>query len=173
MRDTERVPLDALTEIVQLKRELRDLRAVTLKRIHNVSRIWTDWSPTYVNLTVGNGIEVARYWQHANKTVALHYSLKFGSTTTIDGSGVTVSLPVNAHSSYILTHNIVGDSYMFDDDAPGTFHGVVNLETVSTMAPSMHWVVATYSQPRDLSATIPHTWAVNDVLYMSAFYEAV
>ncbi len=35
MRDTERIPLDALEEIIQLKRELRDLRATTLKRIHD------------------------------------------------------------------------------------------------------------------------------------------
>ncbi len=38
MRDTERVPLDVLEEIVQLKRGLRDLRATTLKRIHNLGR---------------------------------------------------------------------------------------------------------------------------------------
>ncbi len=34
MRDTERVPLDALAEIVELKRELVDLKATVLKRIH-------------------------------------------------------------------------------------------------------------------------------------------
>lgn len=37
MRDTERVPLDALAEIAQLKRDLADLRGTTLKRIHNLS----------------------------------------------------------------------------------------------------------------------------------------
>ncbi len=131
---------------------------------------WQDWTPTYVNLTLGNGVVVARYVQ-IGKLVMLHYSLKFGSTTTVDGSGVTVSLPVNAHSSYILDRgNVVGDSYMVDDDAGSAF-GVVRLETVSTMSPVMHWVVGTYSAPRDISATIPHTWAVDDLLYMSALFE--
>ncbi len=37
MRDTERVPLDVLEEIVQLKRGLHDLRATALKRIHDVA----------------------------------------------------------------------------------------------------------------------------------------
>ncbi len=171
-RDTERIPLDALAEIRELKRGLHDLRATTLTRIHNVSRIWADWTPVYTNLTLGNGVVVARYWQHANKTIALHYSLTFGTTTTVDGTSVTVSLPVNAHSSYILDRgNVAGDSYMIDDDAGSAF-GVVRLKTVSTMEPVMHWVVATYSQPASISSTIPHTWAVDDVLYMSAFYEA-
>jgi len=133
---------------------------------------WDTWTPTYTNITKGNGVEVARY-QQAGKTVVIHYSLKFGSSTTIDGSNPTVSLPVNAHSSYILTHNVVGDSYYFDDDAPGSFFGVTILQTVSTMKPAMHWVVATYSQPRFLTATIPYTWAVDDILYISATYEGV
>ncbi len=36
MRETERVPLDALAEIAELKRELRDLKATALNRIHTL-----------------------------------------------------------------------------------------------------------------------------------------
>ncbi len=36
MRDTERIPLDALQEIAELRRELRDLRATALNRIHTL-----------------------------------------------------------------------------------------------------------------------------------------
>ena len=36
MRSTERVPLDALAEIIELVREAKDLRATVLKRIHTL-----------------------------------------------------------------------------------------------------------------------------------------
>ena len=39
MRSTERVPLDALAEIIELKRGLADLRATTLKRIHDLGAV--------------------------------------------------------------------------------------------------------------------------------------
>ena len=160
------------TDVDQLRTELRRISTKALRtQVDNLGTPKT-WTPTYVNITKGNGVEVARYVE-VNKLVVLHYSLKFGSTTTIDGSGLEVSLPVNAHSSYILDRsNVVGDSTM-EEDGGGSFFGVVKLQTVSTMAPVMHWVVSTYSQPRALSATIPTTWTIDDVLSMSAVYEGV
>ncbi len=37
MRPTERIPLDALAEIAELKRELAELKTMSLQRIHNLS----------------------------------------------------------------------------------------------------------------------------------------
>ena len=36
MRETERIPLDALAEIAELKRELKNLKVTTLNRIHTL-----------------------------------------------------------------------------------------------------------------------------------------
>ncbi len=36
MRPTERIPMDALAEIVELKRDLEDLKATVLNRIHTL-----------------------------------------------------------------------------------------------------------------------------------------
>ena len=56
--------------------------------------IWRAWTPTYTNITVGNGTVSARYVQ-IGPFVMLDWYLTFGSTSSM-GTGPKVSLPVTA-----------------------------------------------------------------------------
>ena len=54
---------------------------------------WTTWTPSYTNLTVGNGTVVSRYRQ-VGKMVDVFFMFTLGSTSTI-GSDPRFTLPVN------------------------------------------------------------------------------
>ena len=55
---------------------------------------YSDWTPSYGSITVGNGTVVAKYAQ-SGKFTHMFWRLDFGSTTSLTGAA-TVSLPVNA-----------------------------------------------------------------------------
>ncbi len=131
---------------------------------------WNDWTPAYTNVTKGNGTEVARFVR-INKLVALHFTLTFGSSTTIDGTNPTVSLPVNASSNYTFPRNTIGDAYLFEDGVNATL-GVVRTQTAAIMSVGIMNAAGTNVTPTNMSATAPHTWGINDILYMAALYEA-
>ena len=167
MRQTERVPLDALAEIAELKKELRDLKAVSLKRIHEIGVIQT-WTPAYVDITKGNGTELARYVR-INGLVIARFKLVFGSSTTIDGTNPTVSAPVTSNASYEVNRTPVGQ-VMLRDDGTANYVGTCTL-TGSVVEMRAQLISATHLQQGPISATLPHTWAVNDVIAWTIAYE--
>jgi hypothetical protein len=130
---------------------------------------WTDWSPSYANLTVGDGTVVARYTQ-IGKTIVADFTFTLGSTSAV-GTGPTVSLPVNANTSnYTLGLNLVGTALMGGVTAtPRT--GMVRLATGQVMEPFAQTSSGTYTQIVGVTAAVPLTWATGDVLYMRAIYE--
>ncbi len=133
---------------------------------------WQTWTPTYTNLTVGNGTVVARYTQDG-KTVVAVFELTFGSTTTIDGTGPTISSPVTATSAYTDIKRIwAGGGLVQDATAFATFPAFVRFPTVTTLEVLLHNTAGTYGKGSQPSATIPMTWAVNDILSFTATYEA-
>ncbi len=129
---------------------------------------WINWTPTYTNLTVGNGTVVARYVQSGNLVVA-RYSLTFGSTSAISG-GVQIDLPVQPAASYGF--NIVGQALLHD---VGTerFLGFVMTPNTGLQASIRSWGSAG-AVPNEilLSSTVPFTWTTTDILDFQATYEA-
>lgn len=128
---------------------------------------WTTWSPTYTNLTVGNGTVTARYVQ-IEKTIHAYYSLTFGSTSAVSGD-VGVSLPVAASASYIAATAPVGTA-MFLDSGTARYNGTVSIAATGFLVRAED--VATYVRQKTLSSTAPFVWTTSDVLAFSATYEA-
>ncbi len=136
--------------------------------------VWTTWSPSYTNLTIGNGTVVARYRPASagDDTIIAVYELTFGSTTTIDGANPTISTPATAASTYTFPRTVAGPALAFDDTAGATFTAQVRLESSTTFSIAVHNAAATYLSHRNLDATVPFTWAVDDVFSLLATYEA-
>jgi hypothetical protein len=63
------------------------------------------WTPTYTNLTIGNGTVTANY-NITNRVVYFEWRLLVGSTTSSSGA-MRVTLPVNILRSYMLFLGIV------------------------------------------------------------------
>ncbi len=130
--------------------------------------LFQDWTPTYANLTVGNGTVVARY-AHIGSLVYCWYELTFGSTSAISGD-VTVSLPVAPSASYSSNENTVGHA-LFRDATGSRLTGVAHISTGSVVRLRVNNSGGTYLSESALSATIPFTWTTSDVLYWQAVYE--
>lgn len=125
---------------------------------------WTTYTPTNTNVTVGNGVQAARYMRGPGRTIRVAYQLVWGSSTSFAG-GITIGLPfatANLGVAYIGSAVIL--------DAGVTFF------SASCMAPPNTSGCQVYSADasgvKNVSATIPMTWVTTDELHLSLTYEA-
>jgi hypothetical protein len=125
---------------------------------------YTTWTPTWTNLTVGNGTQTARYSQ-IGKTLRFDLKLVFGSTTSITGLPI-FTLPktvaqktadVNFHFEDVGAGNYVSTAYL------NATAGDTALQVINTSG--------TYPILASVSATVPFTWTTTDVITVSATYE--
>ena len=133
---------------------------------------WASWSPSWTNVSVGNGTEVAQYTQ-IGKTVHFYISLIFGSTTSVTGT-IIVSSPVTASSGRtpFTAYNNVGLCVLRDDGAGSNLQGAVTMSTADLFRPRRYGVSGTDISQGTVNATVPFTWATSDVLIMMGTYEA-
>ncbi len=130
---------------------------------------WKDWTPTYTNLSVGDGTVVARYVQ-IGKIVIVHYNLLFGSTTSISGS-VELTTPVGAGSTYVSFEDAVGVAN-YRDAGSNRFAGTVTMRDAAKFQLWVHGAASTHVNFTGLSSSVPMTWTTSDILTFSATYEA-
>ena len=131
------------------------------------------WTPTFTNLTVGNGTLSGQYVQ-IGKMVHAYLNLTFGSTTAITGAVQVTGLPVAPVSTTAAVNAIVQSNY---SDATGnkfwgSSHANNNNTTriwLSPMTVSGSYILSN----ADLSSTVPFTWATSDVLSVAMIYQGV
>lgn len=120
------------------------------------------YTPTYTNITIGNGTVTARYGQ-SGKFVFVYYKLILGSTSSI-ASGARISLPVTA-----LNTNAPGVAYILDA-ATAEYIASIKLDTTTNMAVLMTQNASNVAS--QITATFPMTWTTSDELRISLVYEA-
>jgi hypothetical protein len=132
------------------------------------SGAWTTYTPTWTNLTVGNGTLTARYCQ-IGKIVMGYISFTMGSTSSM-GTAPYFTLPVTAFSS---TGNIpLGNFYMEDVGVQGG-NGVIASRNTTTAQIVAIFASGTYiGGNASISATIPFTWGTSDFFNGYFIYEA-
>ena len=138
----------------------------------NLPYTWSNYTPSYNGITVGNGTVVARYIQ-IGKMVNVYYSLTWGSTTSITGSLLLITMPTSASSNYIQYSSYMGDAgfqktgtayYMGYCDWYNNTYGI-RLNTVNA--------AGTYAVGNSVSTTAPSaTWASGDIWNFKVSYEA-
>lgn len=126
---------------------------------------WQNWSPTYANISVGNGTATAKYVQ-IGKLVYFHWHLLVGSTTTLD-SNMTISLPVTAASHYNNRMANLGD-LTFHDSGTGFFGGQVVTDGSTTLM-SLFFNTGTNGA---LTSTFGGVEAAGDDLDVAGCFEA-
>lgn len=142
-------------------------------RLEDIEQEWQDWTPTWTNLTVGNGTTTAKYTQ-IGKTV--HYYIKFtlGSTSAI-GSPPKYTLPITPILSTIAVDPILGHCSLRDVTAggAGSFVGYARAAGSGEAFIGVNILGAgNYINNVGLSATTPFTWATDDVIAIFGTYEA-
>ena len=137
-----------------------------------VDELFAAWTPSYTNLTIGNGVVKSRFFRRPGSgLVVAWYELVFGSGTTIDGSNPTISTPVAASSLYTASRHSLGLAVMVDSVVGTQFDGAVRLETATTFTVRALNSASTFLSSRLIDATTPHTWVENDVLSFTAVFE--
>jgi hypothetical protein len=144
-------------------------QVLTSSTMNSIGAAWESWTPTFVNITVGNGILVARYSQ-INKNVTVQLKFTLGSTSVIGGGGaITMSLPVTmATAQYANSASLIGIGAMVDV-SPFTNYPAWVLVASST---TVGFGYMTSFRYQEMFGTGPFTWATNDVFTCSFTYEA-
>jgi hypothetical protein len=138
-----------------------------------ISNSWQSWVPTWTNLTVGNGVTVARYIQ-IGKTVHFQLNFTLGTTSAV-GSTPTVTLPVAAANSHVIdsVNGSMLGTFMFTDAGSAVFMGNGRLQTSTVVNIAVYGASITYvHQPTGLTSTVPFTWGTGDIIHWSGTYEA-
>jgi hypothetical protein len=130
---------------------------------------WSTWTPTWANLTVGNGTTTARYFRVGRWIV---FELKFvmGSSSTM-GTNPTYTLPVTAASRYTASLDTYGTISILDSGTAN--YGGVSFVSSTTVGFVQVWNSSTTSlAAAGVTATLPMTWTTSDGFVVKGFYEA-
>lgn len=145
--------------------------AVTASKIGTDSSFaYASWSPTFTNLTVGNGTVIARYTQIGKMVEAYLYFI-LGLTSTV-GTSPTFTLPVAASSNQIPASGsaIIGNAIY--TPAGSGYDGICFLISTGVVLPAVYNASGTYVQDNGLTASVPNTWASTNYMRYTIRYEA-
>lgn len=127
---------------------------------------WQSWTPTYTNLTVGNGTVKARYVQ-IGKTVHFRFWFDLGTTSSI-GNDTKFSLPVAAHADYADAYISLGTAVVRDASAANEIPGVIYAENADTA----FFIWPDWNGSANDPELFPITEDSSDFLTASGTYEA-
>lgn len=135
-----------------------------------LSSAWTSYTPSWTNLTAGNGTVACAYVK-VGRLVQVRIKFTLGSTSSV-GTIPELSLPASFASAYT---NItpVGKCVLYDLSADGVFYGMIIPSTgLSTARVFVDNVAGTYAIPGLVTSTAPFTWATGDRIEAMFRYEA-
>jgi len=122
---------------------------------------WQSYTPTWTNLTVGNGTVVTKYVR-IGSMVTYTGKITIGSTTSISGF-VSVALPVTAQDAFM------NGSARYSDDATRNYVGAVSIASGGNTLGFTHSEAGGFGS---WNATNPFTPAAADLVSWNITYEA-
>jgi hypothetical protein len=130
---------------------------------------WQSWSPTWTNLTVGNGTVTALYTQ-IGKVVFLQLTFVLGSTSIMSShTSPLFSLPVTSDASAPY-QSAQGACWFVHSGSPYLGQSQIYDSTDGTMY--YYSIVSSTVQTASLTTTAPFTWANGDILEINMTYRA-
>jgi hypothetical protein len=128
--------------------------------------VWTSFTPSWTNLTVGNGTQIARY-RKVGKTVDIYINFTLGSTSSIGSAPVYFALPFNLayNSNGATTIGVINDANIRPYIIVSEFNG--NNVILSVMSANL-----TYASYDRVTSTVPMTWVSTDSFWLQVRYEA-
>ena len=148
--------------IAPLNAHLQTLAETTQDALHSrAPATSTTYTPTFTNLTLGNGTVSAKYVKDG-AIIIDQIVITFGSTTAIMGA-VTIA---GLQASVSATPMIVG-SVNLHDTGSAYYSGVARAASATSIEIHVQNASGTYTTLGSLSATIPHTWATGDQIIIN------
>jgi hypothetical protein len=128
---------------------------------------WFNWTPSWTNLTVGNGTVTYAKFMQTGKTVHFKVRFVFGSTSSM-GTSPYFTAPVTESSDY-STFDPIGTAIFYDATATTYYEG---LSTAQGSSAGIRPMRLSTNSLGSLTSTAPFTWATSDILLMQGTYEA-
>jgi hypothetical protein len=129
---------------------------------------YTTFTPTFANLTQGNGTLVAKE-RKIGRMVFFYVGFTFGSTSAMGASILTLTLPYAAAN----IHSGVFSGYI-EDTGTTEFVMAPLMRVSSTTVLTLGVINAggTYGSLGGVSTNVPMTWTTTDKFFVSGLYEA-
>ncbi len=134
---------------------------------------WQTWSPSYTDLTVGNGTVISKYIQ-IGQTIKLRFTFTLGSTSAIGATAARFSLPKTAHADY--DSKILGQVVAYTTSGSDHYAGMAQFQDVDTIRFKTflddsvgNRELISGDTGTNIRTSTPFTWATGDIL--SAFLE--
>jgi hypothetical protein len=118
---------------------------------------WTNYTPTWTNLTLGDGSQSGEY-RYSQDQIRVRGTLIFGSTTAVTG---TISLLIPNSATSAASGLSVGN-LVLEDVGARLYVGQTLVATSSTAIAFYH---SESGNGGAVNATAPFTWAVGDAIY--------
>jgi hypothetical protein len=137
----------------------------------NMLGAWQTWSPTYSNLTIGNGTVTAKYIR-IGKLVRFKFVFVLGSTSAV-ATNPTVSLPVTSVAvvgSAALTP--LGSGNFYDTSASTQYGAWLAHNSTTTMAFGPWDASVASLRYGGATSTNPMTWATGDEIHLVGEFES-
>jgi len=128
----------------------------------------TSYTPTFTNISIGNGTSTWKYTR-VNNNILLLGSIVFGTTTAVTGL-ITVTFPIAADTT---TNTAIIGIASAQDTGTGTFP--LSIYQLSTNALGLYAIGSAGTNLGPLaatSATVPYTWANTDEIRLNLIYKA-
>lgn len=129
----------------------------------NAISTWTTFTPSWTNLTVGNGTNTGRY-STVNKIMYVQTAFTMGSTSAM-GTDPTLTLPASATMD--TTAQAAFGVCTIEDTGTATFVGICFRPSTTGVRVYVNNVSATYQTLTSITSTVPMTWTNTDRLFMN------
>jgi len=126
----------------------------------NAAGAWTSFTPSWTNLTPGNGVVSAAYSKF-NKILFVRVKFTWGTTTSC-GDPVRMTLPASLTQD-TASQDPVGFASLTDIGVAG-YSGVVSVISSTLVGINVYNSAATYLAPNTVNTTRPFTWGNGDII---------
>lgn len=127
---------------------------------------WTSFTPTWTNLTVGNGTQSFRYSEHGD-IMFIEGVFTLGST-----SAVSTNPKLNIPNSRTANNIAIGQNLRLEDAGNNNYMGQIYVGS-STIDLYTFNVAATIPSLAAISSTVPFTWGTGDSMYVGCCFRIV
>lgn len=136
---------------------------------------YTSYTPTWPSgLTVGNATVTSQY-ARVNNFVHYYGRVLWGSTTSINTSGLQVSLPITADTSFVTgSCNGFGTAALRNNTTSNNFFLICNAITGDGTKMNIVAQLAsgTYVTTTNITTTVPFTQITGDQFFWNVYYRA-
>jgi hypothetical protein len=126
----------------------------------NAAGTWTSFTPSWVNLTPGNGVVSAAYSQF-NKILFVRVKLTWGTTTSCTDP-VRMTLPASLTQD-TASQETVGFA-QYTDTGVASYVGYVTVFSSTVVGLGVMNSAGTYTAANNVNNTRPHTFGNTDIM---------